>query len=162
MDLVDPEFLIELYGKAIISEQVKPYAKVSIGRIEEVSLFKWYLSSKGYPYTYINGGRIPLHRYIWYLKSGVYKNNGWYVDHINRDKLDARDSNLRLATPAENSYNKTGGDLHHIKLKTDGYKVSINKGSQRVCIGKIQSLQDAKEIYNLIAEDLYGEFAVLY
>jgi hypothetical protein len=159
---IDPEYLIELHGEASKQSQIKPYAKVSATRIDEVIHYKWYLGKDGYPFAYIKGGRVPLHRYIWFCKSGVYKNDGLYVDHINRDKLDARDSNLRLATPAENSYNKTGTNLHHIKLKSDGYEVSVSKDSRVVRIGKIQSLSDAKEIYNLIAEDLFGEFAVLY
>jgi len=159
---LDPEYLIELYGEAAKLTYSKPYAKVSIGRIDAISPYKWYLGKDGYPFTYIKGGRIPLHRFIWFLKSGIYKNDGLYVDHVNRDKLDARDSNLRLATPAENSYNKSGNNLHHIKSKSDGYEVTVSKETQVVRIGKIQSLQDAKEIYNLIAEDLFGEFAVLY
>jgi hypothetical protein len=159
---IDPEYLIELHGEASKQTQTKPYAKVSVGRIDEVIHYKWYLGKDGYPFTYIKGGRVPLHRYIWFCKSGVYRNDGLYVDHINRDKLDARDSNLRLATPAENSYNKTGTDLHNIKLKSDGYEVSVSKDNRVIRIGKIQSLSDAKEIYNLIAEDLFGEFAVLY
>ena len=159
---IDPEYLIELHGKAAKQTREKPYAKISITRIDEVILYKWYLGKDGYPFTYINGRRVPLHRYILFCKYGIYKNGGLYVDHVNRDKLDARDSNLRLATPAENSYNKTGTDLHHIKLKSDGYEVSVSKDSRVICIRKIQSLTDAKEIYNLIAEDLFGEFAVLY
>ncbi len=160
--MADPEYLIELHGGASKQTNIKPYAKVSVGRIDEVTPYKWYLGKDGYPFAYINGGRVPLHRYIWFCKSGVYRNDGLYVDHINRDKLDARDSNLRLATPAENSYNKSGSELHHIKLKSDGYEVSLSKDGRVIRIGKIQSLQDAKEIYNLIAEDLFGEFAVLY
>lgn len=158
----EPEYLIELHGEASKQTQTKPYAKVSIGRIDAIIPYKWYLGKNGYPFTYIRGSRVQLHRYVWYLKSGIYKNNGMYVDHINRDKLDARDTNLRLATPAENSYNKTGGELHHIKYKSEGYEVIVKKETQIIRIGKIRSLQDAKEIYNLIAEDLFGEFAVLY
>ncbi len=160
--MTDPEYLIELHGGASKDMHTKPYAKVSVGRIDAVIPYKWYLGKDGYPFAYINGGRVPLHRYIWFCKSGVYRNDGLYVDHVNRDKLDARDSNLRLATPAENSYNKSGSELHHIKQKSDGYEVSVSKDNRVIRIGKIQSLTDAKEIYNLIAEDLFGEFAVLY
>lgn len=172
-------YKFQLYGKnpkasesfGIVSKSKEPY----------VSIHKWYLGSDNYPYTYINGGRIPLHRYIWYLNTGVWTNetvkaNGLtqklYVDHINRDKLDARDENLRLSTPAENSYNKTvlarstdpitGEQLRNIKLKKSGYEVAINKDGQTYKIDQIKSLEEAKSLYNMIASDLFGEFAVLY
>jgi hypothetical protein len=94
------------------------------------------------------------------------------VDHINRDKLDARDENLRLSTPAENSYNKSSNNdiidpitskpLHHIKLLRSGYSVSLTKDGKTSKIDKISSLEEAKEIYNMMAQELFGEFAVLY
>jgi hypothetical protein len=94
------------------------------------------------------------------------------VDHINRDKLDATDENLRISTPAENSYNKTSKNsiidpittkpLHHIKLTKSGYSVSLTKDGKTNKINKIASLEEAKEIYNMMATELFGEFAVLY
>jgi hypothetical protein len=96
----------------------------------------------------------------------------YYVDHVNRDKLDATDQNLRLATPAENSYNKTSTNtiidpytskpLHHIKLKKSGYEITINKDGNLNKIGKIKTLEEAKDIYNMMALELFGEYAVLY
>jgi len=95
-----------------------------------------------------------------------------YIDHINRDKLDARDENLRASTPAENSYNRTSKNtiidpmtskpLHHIKLTKTGYSVSLTKDKQTNRIDKISSLEEAKEIYNMMAYEMFGEFAVLY
>ena len=52
--------------------------------------------------------------------------------------------------------------LHHIKLKKSGYEVCINKDGLCNKIDKIKTLEDAKQIYNLMASELFGEFAVLY
>ena len=139
------------------------------------------MGKDGYPFAYIKGGRVPLHRYIWWINTGSWKNIQYnddglatklYVDHINRDKLDARDENLRLSTPAENSYNKTSKNsiidphtnkpLHHIKLTKSGYSVSLTKEGKTSSIKKISTLEEAKEIYNMMAFELFGEFAVLY
>ncbi len=157
-------------------------AKVSVTKKDIVEKHKWYLGKDGYPFTYIEGGRVPLHRYIHYLNTSQWNNNfidphtntivKFYVDHVNRDKLDATDENLRLATPAENSYNKTsineiidpytGKPLHHIKLKKSGYEITINKDGNINKISKIKTLEEAKEIYNMMATELFGEYAVLY
>lgn len=174
-----PHYLIQLYGSNPDSKTSQ--AKVSLNKINHVEPYKWYLGKDGYPFTYINGGRVPLHRYIWYVNSGIWRNHKinsdnsitkLYVDHINRDKLDATDENLRLSTPAENSYNKTSKNtiidphtntpLHHIKLTKSGYSISLTKDKKVKKINKISTLEEAKEIYNMMATELFGEFAVLY
>lgn len=174
--------LIQLHGKNPVSSS--SFAKVSLNKINLVAQFKWYLGKDNYPFTYIKGGRVPLHRYIWFINTGQYDNytveekdgimykKKLYIDHINRDKLDATDNNLRLSTPATNSYNKTSKSsiidpvsmkpLHHIKLKKTGYEIKINKAGKVSCINKISSLEEAKTIYNMMATELFGEYAVLY
>ena len=178
-NLTKPFYLIQLHG-ANPNSQLSP-AKISLNKIDHVNPYKWYLGKDGYPFAYVNGGRVPLHRYIWYLNTGSWTNEKilpdgkitkLYVDHINRDKLDATDNNLRISTPAENSYNKTSKNsiidphtnlpLHHIKLTKSGYSVSLSKDKKTHKINKIASLEEAKQIYNLMATELFGEFAVLY
>lgn len=171
--------LIPLQGKN--PNSVNLFAKVSLDKLNQVEKYKWYLGKDGYPYTFIDGGRVTLHKYIHYLNTNVYsahyfddsnKKVTFYVDHVNRDKLDATNENLRLSTPAENSYNKTpvskildpytNKPLHHIKLKKNGYTVTINKEGNVHSIDKISSIEEAKEIYNMMATELFGEYAVLY
>jgi hypothetical protein len=175
----NPYFLIQLHGANPNSNLSQ--AKVSLNKMDLVTPYKWYLGRDGYPFAYIKGGRVPLHRFIWWSRTGIWTNTydkpdgsvgKYYVDHINRDKLDATDENLRLSTPAENSYNKTSSNqlvdpvtnkpLHHIKLTKSGYSVSITKDGNKQQINKIASLEEAKQIYNLMALELFGEFAVLY
>lgn len=179
-EIIDLKFHpIQLYGAN--PESKNSFAKISMDKIEQITLYKWYLGKDGYPFTYIKGGRVPLHRYIWYLNTGIWTNETideygnikkFYIDHINRDKLDATNENLRLSTPAENSYNKTSKKsiidpmtnqpLHHIKLNKNGYSVSLTKNGKSYKIHKIPNLEEAKEIYNLMATEIFGEFAVLY
>ena len=172
-------FYLDLCGSN--PNSVNLQAKVSINKINNVIDHKWYLGKDGYPFSYIKGARVPLHRYIWWLNTGNWHNNKinengveikLYVDHINRDKLDATDTNLRLSTPAENSYNKTSKNtiidpitqkpLHHIKQKKSGYEVTLSKNGIINKINKISSLEEAKEIYNQMATEMFGKFAVLY
>lgn len=179
-------YLLELHGAN--PQSLTSFAKISLNKIDIICKNKWYLGQNGYPFAYIQGARVPLHRYIWYLNYNTWSNEKiledgkiikLYIDHINRDKLDATDNNLRLSTPAENSYNKsvsfsylnkkntlidptTNKPLHHIKLKKSGYSVSLTKEGKISKIDKIASLEEAKEIYNMMAKELFGDFAVLY
>jgi len=156
-------YLIELKGK----NPYASYAKVSLDKIEYVDKYVWYLGKTGYPFTFIDGVRVQLHKYIWLIKTGSWNKldnaNKLYIDHINRDKLDATDENLRLASPAENSYNKTPKEeLHHIKKKKNKYCISLCKDGEKYEINDIETLDEAKKTYNIIAKELFGEYAVLY
>jgi hypothetical protein len=72
----------------------------------EIGHYRWCLSANGYAYRMarVDGKRqvIYLHREI----LGLVKGDKLHGDHINRDRLDNRRSNLRTATHAENQQNK--------------------------------------------------------
>jgi hypothetical protein len=174
--------LIQLYGKNPSASS--SIALVSKNKSQLVSQYKWYLGKDNYPFAFMDGARVPLHRFIWYINTnkwdnyfieesqGIMYKKKLYIDHINRNKLDATDENLRLATPASNSYNRTSksniidpitlSPLHHIKFKKSGYEVKINKSGKTHCINKIASLEESKNIYNMMATELFGDYAVLY
>lgn len=167
---METQYEIKLSGKNPNASE--NYAIISINKLPFIIDYKWYLNKNGYPFTYMNGARVMLHRYIWSIDNKKIIDKNIYIDHINRNKLDARDENLRESTPAENSYNKTSTSkildpmtndpLHHIKLTKTGYTVTITKNKIINRIDKISSLEEAKEIYNIMAIEMFGQFAVLY
>ena len=178
MNTINDIYQISLSRAHITTGQ---FAKVSMNKKDMVDKYKWYLGKNGYPFTFIDGVRIQLHRYIWCLNTGHWHNEyltdqfkiiKYYVDHINRDKLDATDGNLRLASPAENSRNKivksniidpiSMKPLHNIKLKKLGYEVCVSCDGKPHKIDKIGTLEEAKQIYNMMANELFGVYAVKY
>lgn len=110
---------------------------------------------------------VSLHRLI---LSATEKQS---VDHINRDPLDNRRSNLRFANQSQNCRNRSKiRKTTTSKYKGVSYRKDTNKWVARVRTktnGKEQSHfymcfnteQDAALAYNLAAQKIFGEFACL-
>lgn len=120
--------------------------------------YEWYLNAKGYvirnskasegSHTTYGMGREIL---------GAPKH--LYVDHKNRDILDNRRSNLRLATHGENCRNSSRkAGLKGIRKQASG------RYAARVCehhLGTFDTLAEAVSAYNQQVKKLYGKFACL-
>lgn len=116
--------------------------------------------------TRINGKGITLlmHRVILGLNDSKI-----CVDHINRNSLDNRKSNLRFANKSQNAANQEAPKNNRsgfkgvfkavLKTKTV-YRARIwNRGL--VHIGTYNNPTDAAKAYNLAAIKLFGEFACI-
>jgi len=147
----------ELMGK---NRDTVYYAKVSEDKWNIVSKYKWYLGKKGYPICY-ELGKISLHRLIYTLIVGRKIKSNIYVDHIDRDKLNNCDYNLRLATPQENSFNKsTSNNRKGVKkISANNYSAFITKDGIKYEMKQLQNEEEAAKMYNILADELFGEYA---
>jgi len=115
-----------------------------------------------------------LHNEVWERMMGSKLPRGFLVDHINRDKLDNRRSNLRLATPSDNEANKrkrrTQGDgqpsskykgVNKTKTKERPWRAIITVERRQIALGKFADEIDAAKAYNKAALHYYGEFAFI-
>lgn len=128
-------------------------ALISSGAATRVLPHRWYLGKQGYAFAIINGGRIMLHHLAYIAKSGRFPpfttdaGLPGVIDHINRDRLDNRASNLRCITTQENNWNRTYSEMSCIKQARNGsYTVSLVRGGQRITMRDIGTLEDAKAV----------------
>jgi len=88
--------------------------------VDKVMQYKWYISTGGYAFTTFKEGDkrkwVALHRMV------LDAPDKYHVDHINRNKLDCRKSNLRLVTPKENNQNRNPKGLLINKKKITSSK----------------------------------------
>jgi hypothetical protein len=107
-------FLLETAAKGIPlyrpNGTIRAFTVVDAEDFERFGTFRWCVRETHHLYVVRmvrNSGRsqrLYLHRELMGLRPG----DPLRVDHINRDTLDNRRSNLRICTDAENAQNQTG------------------------------------------------------
>lgn len=88
------------------------------------------------------------------------------VDHINRDGLDNRLSNLRLCTSAQNKQNtklrcnnSTGFKGVYFNKRDKSYYAQIKpEGDKRLFLGTFKTAEEASQEYKRVAKTLFGDF----
>lgn len=143
---------------------------IDLDDYEKVKDIKWCLAADGYAFNYKVG---KLHRFIYPNKDEI---KGKMVDHIDRDKLNNRKSNLRPATASENGLNrglnKKGTVTNHKNVRHHAdsklYYVTIIYKEEKYCKSfsygpnsgrtKAQALQDAVDWRNTTWLELNPEF----
>lgn len=145
----------ELYDVFVIRTNKGENILVDADDFDFLKQFSWYVSTRGYAYTRINGKCVSMHR----LLMGSPK--GLQIDHINRRKTDNRKCNLRMVSNIENHHNlglnksnKSGYTGVHRHSTCDRWVAQITVNGQTIHGGLFENLDDAvarrKEL-----EDLY-------
>lgn len=106
---------------------------------------KWrsIIKRKNYACPYLGTGHTV------YFHKLILDNPKQQVDHINRNTLDNRKSNLRIVSNSVNMYNQdlrsnnTSGFIGVTKLKNNKWKAEISWHKKRYCSPKYDSLEEA-------------------
>lgn len=119
-----------------------------------------------YPTRKIGKRNVRLHQMVMErMRNGEPLKNGEVVDHINRNPLDNRRENLRLATRSQNSvhrnkqpYNKTGYKGVSIKKSTGKFLAVITVNKKQIHLGYFDTAEKAYQAYCQAAIEYHGEF----
>lgn len=123
--------------------------KIDKNDYERIKIYKWWISKDGYVESNINKKSIRIHRYL--LENPKNK----FIDHINRDKLDNRRSNLRIVTALQNAQNtsvrksKKNTQYRGISFYDDRYYVRFIYYKQNIYLGRYENEIEAAETFDM-------------
>ena len=159
--LLDPNEIIKYddYAEIILynkdCEEIDR-ATIDLEYVDVVKDIKWYKGADGY----VKNKKLGmLHRYL------LSASESQVVDHIDRNKLNNRISNLRYCSTAENQMNRSihknnSTGLRGIrKTPSNKYRVDIGVNNKKIYIGIFESLQDAIAARQQAEIDYFGDFA---
>ena len=109
----------------------------------------------GYAMVWSGEEQIRLHRYITNAPRNMT------VDHINRNQLDNRKENLRLATYKQQARNKVHKGYYYDKNRR-GYIAKIKVDDKRIYLGIYDKPDEAGEVYRTAHVKYFGEFSPYY
>jgi hypothetical protein len=158
-------------------KEVMAVAIVDESDAERCLMHAWHASARQKPgyHRYVYAARrvwfdakrsaiVYLHRFLMEPPPGLY------VDHINRNTLDNRRANLRLATHSQNLRNngrrkRDGAWSRYRGVTMDKrdmrWVAQIAIGGRHLSLGYFDSEVEAAKAFNRAASEAYGEFAVL-
>lgn len=129
----------------------------------KVSRYTWRLDNDGYAWASIwqSGEKkcrsVRMHRFI------IDAPGQWQVDHIDHDKQNNQQANLRLCTPSENEHNKPRKQMGTSRFrgvnldKSSGkWEVRIRINGVRWRLGYFTDEEVAAKAYDAVAYDHYG------
>ena len=163
------------YGEAfrIIPLTKGLVAIVSPEDYDRLSAYSWYASrcrhtfyaqrSERSKFGFKKQYHLSMHREV----LGVFDDK--LVDHQNHNGLDNRRSNLRIATPKENGWNRrktTAFSTSRYKgvcwsKKEHKWHAQIKENGRQTTIGYFDDETEAARAYDTKAKELYGQFAAL-
>lgn len=127
---------------------------------EAVRDYPWCLNSRGY----VGGKQGMLHRII--MERCAQVPAGYVVDHVNRNQLDNRRSNLRLATKGQNNTNqrRRGGSSSYVgvsKSSKSTWRAYVRVDNRTYDVGAYGDELEAAWMRDQWAIELHGNFASL-
>ncbi len=135
----------------------------------------WHINDRGYViWSVMRDGKkttIRMHQTVYELKHGPIP-EGLDVDHVDRNRRNNQDSNLRLTTRSQNLLNKnreypnqTGyiGVICRTDVSNPGtrYRAYVNHNGKTVWCGQFQTPEEAARAHDRRAIELQGKFAHL-
>jgi len=129
---------------------------------EELSKYKWGVRRCGrhvYAIRYDNRKVILMHRAI------MHPPDNMLVDHFDGNGLNNRRSNLRICTPAQNTYNsRPRGGASKFKgvdfvKRTGKYRAAVGHKGKKCIAGEFRDEVEAARARDKLARQLQGEYA---
>jgi hypothetical protein len=124
------------------------------------------LNGDGYWRIGVDGRRYKAHRLAWLYMTGEWAAKGYVVEHRDRDPLNNRWSNLRLATQAQNtcntrkrSDNRSGFKGVSFAQWANRYRATIYVGRKQRHLGYFDTAKKAARAYARAARKHHGSFA---
>ena len=121
-----------------------------------------HIGSHGYLMVTADAYPYCVHRIIVLIMTGKWPN---WTDHADMNKLNNKWSNLRNATPRQNSGNQLGRktsksgrkgvEPHH----TGKWCARIRQKGRQRHLGLFENIEDAAAAYAKAAKEVFGEFA---
>lgn len=121
---------------------------------------------RGYERIYINNEYFRSHRLAWFYCNGQWPNGS--LDHVDRNKLNNRIDNLRVATQRDNTRNtkaRLGKCVPYkgviMRPEKGSYRAKIMKNKKQTSLGEFKTPEEAARAYDKAAKEEFGEFAYL-
>lgn len=127
--------------------------------IHDVAEYNWHINSKGYVTRRVlkkdpdfgTGSRIKLHQFILYITGTKFPlPKGVEIDHIDRNKLNNKITNLKICSHKQNMNNANfplstiSGERYIYWLKpNDKWRVNIMKQGKRKHVGLYETIEEA-------------------